>query len=123
MADKLIFVYNADSGLVNGVADYFHKMIRPATYACKLCAVTYGLAGMKGQWRVFLTELPLPAEFLHRDEFRLAYPGDPDAEFPSAFIIAGGSLLPFISRSEMEAVANLDKLIDLVTRRVEELAT
>jgi len=37
-----IFVYNADSGPINGLKDYFHKIIKPETYECNLCAVTFG---------------------------------------------------------------------------------
>ena len=32
--DKIIFVYNADSGLVNGLIDWAHKIVSPETYSC-----------------------------------------------------------------------------------------
>jgi len=41
MSDKLIFVYNADSGLLKGIKDLIHKNVSPDTYPCSLCAVTY----------------------------------------------------------------------------------
>ncbi|MCF7977351.1 hypothetical protein U5801_08255 [Lamprobacter modestohalophilus] len=41
--DELIFVYNADTGLFNQLADAAHKAFSADTYACNLCRVTYGL--------------------------------------------------------------------------------
>ena len=39
---ELLFVYNADTGLFNTVADAAHKILSPSTYSCNLCKVTYG---------------------------------------------------------------------------------
>jgi len=66
----IIFVYNADSGPINGLKDYFHKIIKPETYRCNLCAVTFGNFGMKNSWRKFINSLKNDVKFLHRDEFR-----------------------------------------------------
>lgn len=33
---ELCFVYNADSGVVSGVKDFFHKTFRKSTYQCNL---------------------------------------------------------------------------------------
>jgi hypothetical protein len=41
---KLLFVYNADSGLAAALFDSAHKLLSPQTYACNLCALTHGLA-------------------------------------------------------------------------------
>ena len=38
----LLFVYNADGGVVERTLDYLHKLTSPATYSCSLCALTYG---------------------------------------------------------------------------------
>ena len=38
---RLVFVYNANAGLVAGMLDSVHKVVSPATYPCSLCAVTY----------------------------------------------------------------------------------
>jgi hypothetical protein len=39
---KLLFVYNADSGLFNSIAEAAHKIVSPQTYRCDLCRITYG---------------------------------------------------------------------------------
>lgn len=67
--DSLVFVYNADSGVFNALADLAHKTFAPDTYACNLCKITYSPLGMRRAWRKFLDELGLTLEFLHRDEF------------------------------------------------------
>lgn len=74
MAERLIFVYNADSGLFNTLTDIAHKLFSPGTYRCSLCAVTHSPFAMRRQWRRFLETLPARPLFLHRDEFGDAYP-------------------------------------------------
>jgi len=68
-ADPLLFVYNADSGLFNTLADIGHKLFSPETYPCPLCAITHGLLREREAWRRFVQGLGVPCEFLHRDPF------------------------------------------------------
>lgn len=70
----LVFVYNADSGRLNALLDSAHKLLSPATYSCRLCELTYGLASEKREWQAFRQSLSEPVVFLHRDEFFRAYP-------------------------------------------------
>jgi hypothetical protein len=37
---KLVIVYNANEGLLAGAMDSLHKLFAPASYPCKLCALT-----------------------------------------------------------------------------------
>lgn len=48
---KLIFVYNGDSGLFNGVMHYLHKRISPDTYPCQLCGIIYDGTELNKGWR------------------------------------------------------------------------
>ena len=32
--NRLVFVYNAKSGVINGIFDYVHKFVSPSTYSC-----------------------------------------------------------------------------------------
>lgn len=66
----LTFVYNADSGFFNLMADVAHKTFSPSTYPCQLCALTHGAFSMRKDWRDFLNKLKFPMRFLHRDDFR-----------------------------------------------------
>ena len=60
---KLIFVYNADSGFLNTLGDFAHKIVRPSTYPCNLCAVTFGNLGMKMEWKKFVNSLDVNLTF------------------------------------------------------------
>ena len=72
---RLLFVYNADSGLFNTLADIGHKLFSPETYACRLCAITYGLLTEKAEWRDYISSIDAECEFLHRDELHRREPG------------------------------------------------
>ena len=116
---RLVFVYNADSGFFEALRDGVTKIVSPATYPCRLCALTYGLATMKPRWRRFVDILGISVEFLHRDEFEEKYPRE-DAEFPSAYIDRGGELELFISTEEMNSATTLDELMEIVKKKLTE---
>ena len=81
---QLLFVYNADSGLFNTVADIAHKLFAPQTYACDLCALTHGYFSERDAWRGFIESLGVPCRFLHRDQ-ALAMPALAGQAFPAVF--------------------------------------
>ena len=117
---KLIFVYNADTGLFSVITDYAHKIISPKTYPCNLCALTYGNMGMNNKWKDFISNLTVPFGFLHRDEFVEHYASQ-DAQLPAAFLQEGESVSLFITHDEINKCASVDELIDLVTRKIESV--
>ena len=81
---RLLFVYNADSGLFNTLGDIGHKIFSPQTYSCNLCAISHGYLSEKKEWRQFIESLPVSCEFLHRDEFLQIYP-DICSDLPAVF--------------------------------------
>ena len=118
MPQRLLFVYNADGGQLAGLKDLFHKILSPATYPCSLCAVTYGAASMRPEWRQFIQALPVPVEFLHRDEFVRDYPQWRTCSLPAAFAAnERGDLTPFIQAAEIDTL-DLNGLMDLVQARL-----
>lgn len=119
MPQRLLFVYNADGGLLAGLKDVFHKILSPSTYPCSLCAITYGARSMRPEWREFIKVLPVPVDFLHRDEFIRDYPQWRQHTLPAAFAVdETGELAPFITSTEMDA-NDLDGLMQLVQARLE----
>ena len=117
----LIFVYNADGGPLNAVSDAVHKLVSPATYPCSLCALTYGAVAMHGAWRTFLGSTGLPVLFLYRDEFR-ADLDRRELALPAILLGAasGGPPQVLLSAAELNALADLPTLIDLVKARLAE---
>ena len=114
---KLIFVYNADSGVVNIVKDFWHKLLRPSTYQCNLCTQTFSAFGMKKDWKKFINNLDIEAEFLHKDEFVEKY-GVSDAEFPSAYLKNGTAFDLLINQDEMNKIKSLDDMEALVLAKL-----
>ena len=111
--NKLIFVYNADSGVINIVKDFWKKALKPSSYECNLCMQTFGTFGMKKDWKSFIKDLNIDTEFLHRDEFEVKYKIK-DAKYPTAYISDNNNLTLFISDEEMNAVKSLDEMEVLV---------
>jgi len=115
---KIIFIYNANSGLINAVKDYFHKKRSPETYECNLCMQTFSGVSMNKSWKSYINDLDIPTEFLHRDEFEKKYDVK-DAKYPSAYLRNGSIMKIFISVDEMNKVKSLDEMKDLVSKKLE----
>lgn len=109
----LVFVYNADSGVFNTLADAAHKIFSPRTYACNLCALTHTAVRMRGEWREFLDGLGLPLEFLHADELAARYRLN-DVPLPAVFTKGGGELTLLASADAINACRTLDELERLI---------
>lgn len=114
---KMVFVYNADSGLLNALKDSAEKLVSPQKYGCNLCGLTFGIIGMKQEWANFITQLGLPIEFLHKDEFSDRY-GSRDVAFPAAFAEKRGNLELLISSDEINQAKTLTELIQLVKLKI-----
>lgn len=111
---KYVFVYNAQSGRLHGLMDAAHKLLSPSTYACKLCALTYGVWSENERWKTFRESFPVSLEFLHIDEFKQNYPevSKKFDNFPFVLMFkadAGWEI--FISREDFEKMTSLDDLM------------
>ena len=109
----LLFVYNADSGLFNTVADIAHKITSPDTYACDLCSLTHGYFTINKQWQQFLDSTDDEFVFLHRDEFRKQYP-DVATPLPAIFIDTDEGLQALVSKAELGRLEDVQQLIGLI---------
>ncbi|MEE4152880.1 MAG: hypothetical protein V2I27_01855 [Erythrobacter sp.] len=118
---RLVMIYNADGGFLNGVRDSFWKTFAPASYPCALCALAFGFFAMHGAWKSFLGRVPLPICELHRDDYRRKLPGF-DGALPAIVLQrADGSLDMVANAPEMEAMRGLGELVALCDRRLGEL--
>jgi len=106
---KLVFVYNADSGLFNTVTDIAHKLLSPKTYECNLCSITHGIFSVRETWVKFLQELDAECEFLHKDEFVKVNPdlGEP---FPAIFKMQNNQPELWIDASSINKLSSVDDL-------------
>ncbi len=118
--EKLIFVYNAESGKRNALMDSFHKAIKPSTYNCKLCSLTHGFFEEKRSWKKFRKNLDLETEFLHKDEFQKLYASKFGYKFEFPLILMQGNkgLEIFVSKDEFSEIESLQELIVLIEDRL-----
>ncbi|MFC4779189.1 hypothetical protein ACFO9Q_20545 [Paenibacillus sp. GCM10023252] len=116
---QLLFIYNAQSGLVNGMLDMVHKLVSPGTYPCHLCAVTYGLTGMRTDWKQYVKKLEesYTVMFLHLDEL---YPDLPTTEYPCVLLARNSGYLELVTAEEMKGCATATQLMALLDRKLAE---
>jgi hypothetical protein len=119
---KLIMVYNADAGFLNGMMDSMHKLFSPATYQCSLCAITHDSFGMRKEWKEFIERINIPIEFFHRPDFRAKYP-DIEVELPVILADENGEVKTILNASEMKAAGDVQGLINALSAKLEASRT
>ncbi len=119
---KLIFVYNADSGIRNMIMDSAHKIFSPDTYECSLCDITYGAFTENSVWKNFRKETDLQMEFLHKDEFAKAYASKFGHKFTFPIVLAetNDGLEVLVKTEELNSLENATGLIDLIQERLKQ---
>jgi hypothetical protein len=120
-ATRLLFVYNADSGLFNLLTDVAHKLLSPGTYKCQLCALTHSPFAMRDDWRHFLSNLGVEYRFLHRDEFAAEYPAL-DIPLPSVLRETHEGLHVGLDAATLNACTSLASLKQLILEAVNDFS-
>ena len=116
---KLLFIYNANSGLRNILLDGAHKIISPKTYECNLCDITYGAFTENKKWKKYRKESKLKMEFLHKDEFKTQYASKfgYNFNFPIILGITTGGIEVLVSPEELNELDRAEELIGLISER------
>jgi hypothetical protein len=121
---RLLCVYNADTGLIEALMHAVHKQLRPETYPCSLCTLTYGAVSMRGDWKTFWQELDAEVLFYHRDDFTADFPkfgtgGAQEVALPVIMIDqADAELRVLISNEELDAMADVNELMARVMKEL-----
>ena len=87
--DRLLFVYNADSGKWSAFVDSARKVLK--IQGCTLCSITHGLTGEKEDWRDCKDELGVPVDYVHRDEVTARLSENIGERRPAVVAEAGGN--------------------------------
>ena len=114
---RLAFVYNANAGLMAAFMASVHKIISPSSYACDLCAITYGLTSMNPQWRDWLRAPGIPPPFHHPPDFKADWPRV-EEPLPAIFLEQDGTLDTLVSAAEFKDIKQVDQLIALMERKL-----
>lgn len=119
---KIIFVYNANSGTRNAILDSMHKVFSPATYACSLCDITYGIVSENKTWKKFRQEREYNMVFLHKDEFTKTYASKFGHKFDFPIVLFEGvdGLEVLIATQELNELKNANDLVNLVKQRTRD---
>ena len=110
MNDKIVFIYNAKSGLFAGLSDVVTKIVAPSQYECNLCKITYGPLSMKEEWAQFLETLPQKKVFLHKDELVGEYVELSRSDLPAIFLRHNNHFSLFVSKDELNALKSIMEL-------------
>jgi hypothetical protein len=114
MSNKLVFVYNADSGMFNTLTDIAHKIFSPQTYSCQLCAISHSYFSERDEWKAFIKHLDIECEFLHRDEFMQKYKMS-NVELPAVFGLSGETLSLCLAAEKINQCQSMDDLKEAIT--------
>ncbi len=68
MISKLLFVFSANGGRWNALADSMKKLLMME--GCALCSITHGIAGEKREFLIWKRSVGVPIEYVHRDEMQ-----------------------------------------------------
>ncbi len=66
LIDRLLFVYNADSGPLAAIVDSAKKLL--SINGCPLCSLTHSLVGERSEWKSCKDTLGVPIDYVHRNE-------------------------------------------------------
>jgi len=98
--ERLIFVFDADSGALSAFFDSAKKALRLG--GCALCTITHGLAGERSEWKECKEELGVPVEYVHRDEIAPELQEALRGELPAVVAEAGGQRIQLMDRDALE---------------------
>lgn len=107
---KLLFIYNANSGKLNAILHAGHKLFRPSTYTCSLCALTYDTFTEKAIWKSFKATLNLEMDFYHRDEFKTKFK-NVNMLYPVILKLQDNQLTVVLNNEILNNIPNVDVLI------------
>lgn len=110
---KIIFVYNAKSGLKYSVLGSFYKIISPKTYPCNLCALTFDTFYEKSLWREFRKDFLTEISFLHSDEFESSFTSQ-QFDYPAILRLENNNLTEIITSEEINNIKDLHALIERI---------
>ncbi len=89
--ERLVFVHNADSGILSSVIDSTRKLL--SINGCALCSLTHSLAGERNEWTTCKETIGVPVEYLHRDELTPSTRAVVGNQLPCVLAEAGGETI------------------------------
>ena len=114
---KVIFVHNEDGGLKTSLKDVARHAVKKKNEHCNLCSVIFSRSSTRRVWNDFTRKLKINFEYLHRDEFIHQFAINDG--FPAAYLHGDATMRVFISKEKMEAVVDVQELMELCIDRLD----
>jgi len=120
MNRRILFVYNAESGVWNRSLDFAHKIISPSTYFCDLCNLTHGSFSEKKVWRTFRGAISHTLVFMYKDKFLKEHPENQYQNFHFPMILEEKENKQdiLISAKELSLIATTEDLIAILKTKM-----
>ena len=109
MKRQIIFVYNAHTDPINVVVDYAHKVFKPSTYKCDLCALTHHNLGQRSVWKEFMLDVDFDLSFMYIKGFEKKF--KERYEYPVVLELSNGQLSLHINKEQIKTLKNVNDLI------------
>ncbi|MFT5858500.1 MAG: hypothetical protein ACI865_000588 [Flavobacteriaceae bacterium] len=109
MKRQLIFVYNAHTDPISVLVDYVHKVLKPSTYKCELCALTHHNLGQRSDWKAFMkdTEFEISFEYIKGFEKKFTERYD----YPVVLEQTAGDLSVIMDKVQISVLTDVNALI------------
>lgn len=104
---------------MHGVMDLIHKKVNPKTYPCKLCQITYSGATINKLWKQYVTNLDIPACFMHKNEFVKTYPKT-NVTFPAILLKTDKTFKLLISSNDFKHIDGLSDLMETLNSKMSD---
>jgi hypothetical protein len=92
---KLLFVFSANGGRWNAIADSMKKLLMME--GCALCSITHGIAGEKREFLIWKHSVGVPIEYVHRDEMQAELVDVVGKAIPAVVAVTGQRLVLLLS--------------------------
>jgi hypothetical protein len=117
----LIFVYNASSGVNNSLLDSVQKLLKPESYECKLCELTFGVISENKKWKAFRKQSDMEMIFLHKEEYQKKFKSKFEQlyDLPVVLYQDNYDLSLVIGKEELNQIEEVEILIEKIKARVD----
>jgi hypothetical protein len=113
----VIFVHNEDGGLKTSIKDVARHAVKKKNEHCNLCSIIFSTNRTRRTWNDFTRCLNINFQYLYRDEFIHQFAINDG--FPAAYLYGDENMRVLISREKMEAVVDVQELMELCIDRLD----
>ena len=117
--DTIFFVYNSKDDFYTIISDTFHKALKPDTYPCQLCKLTYNTVSKKKRWKEYLATLEHESHFFYKqDPFVI---DNKITEFPLILMGSTNNYKILLSKDDINQNRSLEELINMINLKLKNI--